>query len=1548
MEDANGTKSYGGKKYLKQLNSNATGSLNEFPNPCPAENNTGEFETIKSMGNILGVFTGHDHLNDYTGTLDGVKLTAVPGMTYFNYGDEAVRGYGVIELDEADLSTYDYHTVKFSTLDAEAGGTTETVYDVYDEIGYADLRKNGSALPATDYNIHGSNTFTYNATSPSKSAIFRFRWTAGADTGIQFSFDVGENGNCAYPFAVWVKKPNQGSAGVNGAWHLKPNVSSTLVNMKKAIKQGDTFDIELGRLKVLSGDPVYLGQYYVYLKVNGTLVQEGYSNTSDDGKFRSGDALCQVSNEIRFGDWSSNDNNNRISAYQEPVPEVEPDEFASYDIIEYKDLKKDGEALAVDGTVLTAQNNPFTYTAASPTHSAIYRFRWVAGTCTYFQMYPGVYCTNPFMYRINASSAEWVKRYDPGIASKAIGHAVSEGDEFDIEIGRLMVSGGPNAGKYYTYFKVDDEVIFEEYVSESEITDERALGDGIQFNLNANDYTCTIKAIPEEEAEAPDARYYAYDEITYGDLHLNGSSVPSSGYNLTGGKTFTYNATSATYSTVFRFRWKTGSVAKFSLSFDTTAADGSGSVSFPFCAVAKYPNQPGFGAEAGPNGAWHLDPSNNSTKVDMEEPLVPGEIYDVEFGRLKVKNGDHAGEYYVYLKVDDVLVNSYYYASVGADGSYKDTKLSNFIRFEVYNTEGTQISDIPVPETYEDYDEIGFDSLFKDNESMAGKTLENGNHHFTYSAASSSYSMKLKFRWTAGGEVSDRRITVFLDDWVYPFCFAAKAPNQSGFGATAGPNGSWHLVPSNGSMIVDMDEPIEVGRSYDIEFGRLKVKTGNPSNIGKYYVYVMVDGELIQSYYYDGVDDNAYAGTPLSNKIIIAVPAGNSISAVPVPVTYEPYDEIDYADLSRNGEPLAEGSTSLSGGTVFTYEPTSPTGSAIFRFNWKIGSVPKIQLSFEKTAADAMAYMFGAWLSEPGADEGFDNGRMWLRPSYGPQADMPWILAAGSSHNVEFARLKLKTGQNTGKYHVYIRIDDVLIAEDYVAAGVVDSGGEYETRPEITYCNVKSGEIFFAFWGSEGNSISPYKKTAAGDHEAIRGDFDNDGSFTAEDVSALRKVIAGALNTDELPEGIADFNGDGVINLIDIIAMMKYMALNPTETYARSAALKLGMQEHLLEDATKTAAYIADATAVMGADVYRLSMPIHQLYYADASNKAVVRTDNMAKFKGMVSELKAKGIEEILYVTDSFILPYGYGDAANNHNITVPDPQSDKENYLAWLKVNSEAFGKLAAEVPEIRFFEPYNEINLTGTRMERYGIGWNASQADQATHKFTVQEKAGIMADLCWYISAAVKAADPANQVTTPSISAQTTATVETAFLEAFYTAIGTGAYPTGKAVGDMRVDNFFTIVNLHAYPEYTATVSQLQSKANSFAANLQNAYAVMQRHGDGGSPVWLTETGVSSWNGNGTARNEDTAATLMRLVLEKTDSELTFIDTVILYKLADISSDLGASAVETGYGLFYSGDDLDHDPYTAKPVAKTVYSFFHNGSTDYSALEALAGRYE
>ncbi len=111
VEDSGGSKTYQGKTYRQELNENASGYLGEFP--CPPRTNGGQFDALLERGDVLGVVTGHDHSNGFHGKYKGIGFLQMPGMSFQSYGDDNCRGYGVIEIDERDTSTYSTYIVPY-------------------------------------------------------------------------------------------------------------------------------------------------------------------------------------------------------------------------------------------------------------------------------------------------------------------------------------------------------------------------------------------------------------------------------------------------------------------------------------------------------------------------------------------------------------------------------------------------------------------------------------------------------------------------------------------------------------------------------------------------------------------------------------------------------------------------------------------------------------------------------------------------------------------------------------------------------------------------------------------------------------------------------------------------------------------------------------------------------------------------------------------------------------------------------------------------------------------------------------------------------------------------------------------------------------------------------------------------------------------------------------------------------------------------------------------------------------------------------------------
>ncbi|MEC0229551.1 metallophosphoesterase family protein [Paenibacillus alba] len=74
---------------------------NKFEPVCCAKVNAGMFAAMLEMGDVVGTFAGHDHVNDYWGNLHGIRLCYGRATGYNTYGQEGfARGARLIRLTE--------------------------------------------------------------------------------------------------------------------------------------------------------------------------------------------------------------------------------------------------------------------------------------------------------------------------------------------------------------------------------------------------------------------------------------------------------------------------------------------------------------------------------------------------------------------------------------------------------------------------------------------------------------------------------------------------------------------------------------------------------------------------------------------------------------------------------------------------------------------------------------------------------------------------------------------------------------------------------------------------------------------------------------------------------------------------------------------------------------------------------------------------------------------------------------------------------------------------------------------------------------------------------------------------------------------------------------------------------------------------------------------------------------------------------------------------------------------------------------------------------
>ncbi|NQX45886.1 metallophosphoesterase family protein [Paenibacillus tritici] len=77
----------------------------KYEQVCAPVLNSGLFTALVEMGDVAGTFCGHDHINDFTGTLHGIRLSYGRATGYNTYGREGfMRGARVIRLEQDNPS----------------------------------------------------------------------------------------------------------------------------------------------------------------------------------------------------------------------------------------------------------------------------------------------------------------------------------------------------------------------------------------------------------------------------------------------------------------------------------------------------------------------------------------------------------------------------------------------------------------------------------------------------------------------------------------------------------------------------------------------------------------------------------------------------------------------------------------------------------------------------------------------------------------------------------------------------------------------------------------------------------------------------------------------------------------------------------------------------------------------------------------------------------------------------------------------------------------------------------------------------------------------------------------------------------------------------------------------------------------------------------------------------------------------------------------------------------------------------------------------------
>ncbi len=107
-----------GKYYIPDEEKIFTGEVNEAP--CPSSENHGLFDAYLDNGDVFLTVNGHDHINSFIGSVQGVDIASAPGSTYTSYGEQGVRGVRLFRFTEYNVRNYETIHVPYSNYDTPA------------------------------------------------------------------------------------------------------------------------------------------------------------------------------------------------------------------------------------------------------------------------------------------------------------------------------------------------------------------------------------------------------------------------------------------------------------------------------------------------------------------------------------------------------------------------------------------------------------------------------------------------------------------------------------------------------------------------------------------------------------------------------------------------------------------------------------------------------------------------------------------------------------------------------------------------------------------------------------------------------------------------------------------------------------------------------------------------------------------------------------------------------------------------------------------------------------------------------------------------------------------------------------------------------------------------------------------------------------------------------------------------------------------------------------------------------------------------------------
>ncbi len=499
----------------------------------------------------------------------------------------------------------------------------------------------------------------------------------------------------------------------------------------------------------------------------------------------------------------------------------------------------------------------------------------------------------------------------------------------------------------------------------------------------------------------------------------------------------------------------------------------------------------------------------------------------------------------------------------------------------------------------------------------------------------------------------------------------------------------------------------------------------------------------------------------------------------------------------------------------------------------------------------------------------------------------------------------------------------------------------------------------------------------------LEGDANGDGVVNVKDLVRAKLYICGRKDIDKLGKEGTDLDQNGKLE-DDDIALLRSKLINDDATDIETKdVLHYGLGEPSynlssgLTNSYSTSDFIVETVGAFGVDTFRIWIPSMASAIADGKGGYTVVLDPnlLAKLQELVEGLQEQGVTQIVVCPGSHVIMndypnYIYSDGkaysakqienGETEGLTavywdyllVPNPTTEADKYKTFMQVQQDYYELLAKNVPGITHFETINEPEGNAS-VHPLGLLCDASNWTQP-EAYSTETIAKICMDYCRAATIGLRLAGRMEaKVLAPALSGDGRAKT---MLTACYD------YIAKQTKND--ADEYFQILNWHPYIYYTEYDGAVVSNAGNWAETYwKNAWVQFQKDmyqiavnaGDGDTPVWFTEIGVTdlgdkkTWNSPAGGKVTQTMAAERMMRLLELTKDLEFVDAIIVFRLNDMyhNGSFYGDDYEANFGMLEYFDNVSSGEASLKEIGKRYYQLLNDGSTDYSNLYAVLKKY-